>query len=286
MRIQICSDLHLDRNPRKEFNELLEPIAPVLALLGDIGDPESELFSLFLNWCCRNWSQILFVPGNHEFWRLQPASQKSISSVLSFFSSFEQSHSNFKFCWRQKLVSEDGVIILATPLWSRPVEGRIPDVSEEAWVDPDRTFSTKLMADLHDADLKWLNHECKLAKHTPVVILTHYPPSLLLMDPAFVRDPDQTLYASDLDTLLRPPIAAWACGHTHQTIQWFRAWETATGDSGQILITTNPYGFIQTNPAYRSDAVLKIDPSLTSDQDVEEYLSGRNCKTLQSLSQN
>jgi hypothetical protein len=286
MRIQFCSDLHLDFHPRREFPEILEPVAPVLALLGDIGDPESEIVDTFLDWCCRHWEQVLFVPGNHEFWCLKPGTNKTIESVLKNFRALEKKYINFKLCWRQKLYSEDGVTILATPLWSRPSEGLLPHESEKAWVDSDRSFDAETLHALHEADMAWLQQELRVAKHGTVVVLTHYPPSLMLIDSQNVGHPDETLYASDLDTLLRPPIVAWACGHTHSTIQWMRDWEEATGESGQILIITNPYGFVPQNPYYRKEAVLRIDPKAKQAPAEDEYLFGMSCKSLQSPSQN
>lgn len=279
MRIQFCSDLHLEINDRKEFPELLEPVAPVLALLGDIGDPESELFQSFLTWCCRHWSQVLLVPGNHEFWRMKPQTKKTIESVLQQFQGFEKQFPNLRICWRQKLQSEDGVILLATPLWSRPSEGVLPHEMEHAWVDRDRSFDAETLHKLHEADLKWLQQELKLAKHKTVVVLTHYAPTLMLVDSRMVHGADASLYASDLDTLLRPPIVAWVCGHIHQSVSWLKNWETATGETGEILITTNPYGYKGENYLYRKEAVLRIDP--TANQGEDEYLSGMSYKTLQ-----
>lgn len=281
MRIQFCSDLHLEINDPKEFPELLEPVAPVLALLGDIGDPESEIFVTFLDWCCRHWSQVLFIPGNHEFWRLKPETKKTIDSVIARFRILEGRYKNLKFCWRQKLYSEDGVILLATPLWSRPAEGVIPHEYEKAWIDRDRSFDADTLHKLHEADLKWLTRELKAASNETVVVLTHYAPSMMLIDSRFIGHPDETLYASDLDTLLRPPIVAWACGHVHQSVQWLKSWETATGESGEILITTNPCGYKHENPYYRREAVLRIDPLASTTRAADECLAGMSCKTLE-----
>jgi hypothetical protein len=239
-----------------------------------------------LDWCCRHWSQVLVLPGNHEFWRMKAGSQKTIESVLEGFRRLEGQYKNLKFCWRQTLHSEDGVIILATPLWSRPAEGSIPHPSEQAWIDPDRSFDTDTLRKLHEADLNWLRRELKIHATRTVVVLTHYAPSLMLIDRRVVRHPDQSLYASDLDTLLRAPIVAWASGHTHSSVQWLRDWEEATGDSGQVLIVTNPYGYDQENPYYRKEAVLRIDPEANQSLGAEECLAGMSCKILQSPSQN
>lgn len=261
MRIQFCSDLHLEMNKPVEYTELLTPVAPVLALLGDIGDPESDELRKFIEWCTRMWKQVLYIPGNHEFWRLKPGSKKTISSALTILRSFEKLFPNFLLMWRGKVYSEDGIIVLGTPLWSRPAEGVIPHEHERAWVDNDRTFDAQTLATLHQEDLNWLKQELTAARGTMVVILTHYAPSLLLINRNWINRPEATLYASDLDILIRPPVVAWACGHVHQSIQWLKGWESATGETGVVLLTTNPRGYVRDESGFRTDAVLRINPS-------------------------
>ena len=261
MRIQFCSDLHLEMNKPVEYTELLTPVAPVLALLGDIGDPESDELRKFIEWCTRMWKQVLYIPGNHEFWRLKPGSKKTISSALTILRSFEKLFPNFLLMWRGKVYSEDGIIVLGTPLWSRPAEGVIPHEHERAWVDNDRTFDAQTLSTLHQEDLNWLKQELTAARGTMVVILTHYAPSLLLINRNWINRPEATLYASDLDILIRPPVVAWACGHVHQSIQWLKGWESATGETGVVLLTTNPRGYARDDSVFRTDAVLRINPS-------------------------
>jgi hypothetical protein len=248
-------------NKPVEYTELLTPVAPVLALLGDIGDPESDELRKFIEWCTRMWKQVLYIPGNHEFWRLKPGSKKTISSALTILRSFEKLFPNFLLMWRGKVYSEDGIIVLGTPLWSRPAEGVIPHEHERAWVDNDRTFDAQTLATLHQEDLNWLKQELTAARGTMVVILTHYAPSLLLINRNWINRPEATLYASDLDILIRPPVVAWACGHVHQSIQWLKGWESATGETGVVLLTTNPRGYARDESGFRADAVLRINPS-------------------------
>jgi hypothetical protein len=248
-------------NKPVEYTELLTPVAPVLALLGDIGDPESDELRKFIEWCTRMWKQVLYIPGNHEFWRLKPGSKKTISSALTILRSFEKLFPNFLLMWRGKVYSEDGILVLGTPLWSRPAEGVIPHEHERAWVDNDRTFDAQTLATLHQEDLNWLKQELTAARGTMVVILTHYAPSLLLINRNWINRPEATLYASDLDILIRPPVVAWACGHVHQSIQWLKGWESATGETGVVLLTTNPRGYARDDSGFRTDAVLRINPS-------------------------
>lgn len=283
MRIQLCSDLHLwdGQIQREGFIELLEPVAPVLALLGDIGDPESKIFPEFIDWCCRHWNQVLFIPGNHEFWRLVPGTTKTIDGTLEMLHQYEKKYVNFKLCWQTKFVSEDGLLVLATPLWSRPAEGVTPNDGEQAWFDRDRTFDRMTLTSLHQKDLAWIAQQCKLAENHGIVCLTHYAPTLLLVDRDTIQNPEATLFASDVETVLRPPIIAWACGHTHQSILWTKKWDNASGIDGEILILTNPRGPKASNPYYRRDYVLKLDPSQFKRPEAGEYPFERIDKTLE-----
>jgi hypothetical protein len=282
MRIQYISDLHLEYNTQSiipgtslsEYDDLLVPTAPILALLGDIGDPDNPSLEHFLQWATARWSQVLYVPGNHEFWRLKPGSTKTIESAMKRLYDFEKKYKNLCIMWRTKLMSEDGVLILGCPLWSRPAEGVVPHESERAWIDRDNTFDRETLINLHKADLEWLKKEIRAAPmKQPIVVLTHYAPSLMLISRDYVGKPESTLYASDLDYLIRPPVVAWACGHVHQVVNWKKGWNTADGESGYVLILTNPRGYKKDKSGFRRDAVLRIDPSsYTSLPTAEELL--------------
>jgi predicted phosphodiesterase len=74
MRIQIASDLHLERFAEKfpDFRGVERTDADVLVLAGDICKG-TEIFDLFADWPC----PVIYVPGNHEFYN------SSIGEVLT-----------------------------------------------------------------------------------------------------------------------------------------------------------------------------------------------------------
>lgn len=67
MAIQILSDLHLEAPKAYDIFEI-EPKAPHLALLGDIGNAagHKDEFLGFLTRQLRQFRTVIFVPGNHE----------------------------------------------------------------------------------------------------------------------------------------------------------------------------------------------------------------------------
>ena len=85
MAIQILSDLHLEVGKAYDIFEI-EPKAPHLAVLGDIGTVvvHKEDFLGFLTRQLRQFQTVMFVPGNHE------AYHSSWSETLDILHAFER----------------------------------------------------------------------------------------------------------------------------------------------------------------------------------------------------
>ena len=66
---QIASDLHLEIiSESKTFSDLIEPVAPILLLCGDIGNPSTDRYVSFLEWCSDNFETVVAIACNHEFY--------------------------------------------------------------------------------------------------------------------------------------------------------------------------------------------------------------------------
>ena len=71
LQLQIASDLHLEYDMPDDFKDIINPIAPILILPGDIGNLyKMEDLRKFITWCCDNFVAVLYVPGNHEFYKV------------------------------------------------------------------------------------------------------------------------------------------------------------------------------------------------------------------------
>lgn len=66
LRLQYASNLNVFSRPFAENSKLLNPIAPNLALLGDIGRADCERTVDFLKWCSSTYETIYWVPGHTE----------------------------------------------------------------------------------------------------------------------------------------------------------------------------------------------------------------------------
>ena len=66
LRLQYASALHVYSRPLNESQKLLDPIAPNLALLGDIGRTDCKRTVDFLKWCSDTYETTYWVPGHTE----------------------------------------------------------------------------------------------------------------------------------------------------------------------------------------------------------------------------
>src|SRR5215831_17454804 len=76
MRVQVLSDLHFefDRDRGEAFALGVPVVGDVLVLAGDIiplRKPD-EVRRIF-GWFCGRFPQVVFVPGNHEYYKTRPA---------------------------------------------------------------------------------------------------------------------------------------------------------------------------------------------------------------------
>lgn len=67
MRLQYASDLHLEAANPPPFAALLTPIAPYLALCGDVGSlAQPQPLRAFLEHCAARFQRVFYVPGIHD----------------------------------------------------------------------------------------------------------------------------------------------------------------------------------------------------------------------------
>jgi len=65
-RIQYASNLYLTRHEKPLFPLFLQPTAPHLALVGNIGHPLNDYYSSFFTWAAARWKSIIYIPGEVE----------------------------------------------------------------------------------------------------------------------------------------------------------------------------------------------------------------------------
>ena len=261
--LQYVSDIHLEKAVLP-FSQILKPNAQDLALCGDIGDPYSPVYESFLRWCASQWTRIFVITGNHEYFLASPDANKTVEKIdLHIDTLCKQIGQNVIFLQKNVHFIDDYKIVIAgATLWTAP-DIRIWDRLTPGFIgDPGLRGeyismfkfdeNTNMMRPYHPIDITSLHLEHKyfiskllgpygsiIPAGFRVIVLTHHLPSFTLNDMEFGLHPLRSCYASSQDTLIKEPVVAWLCGHSHTPI-------TARFDSG-TLVSLNPLGYTTEN---------------------------------------
>lgn len=240
--IRVASDLHLEFF-RNDVAELASHFLPkdnrdhqaVLVLAGDISARPGQLLD-FLAICDERFAAVLYVPGNHEYYR------HDINEWDRAANSWEAGLKRTRIAAGGVGTAELlGVHFVACTLWGDGGN----DKKEHAIVGAGladfkvirrggRTFTVADMQSLNQQHRSGLVVALRQAK-SPAVVVTHHLPSHSLCHPRF-----GTLlnggFASACDGLMRGDLAPalWIHGHTHDSM-----------DSmvGRTRVVCNPAGY-------------------------------------------
>jgi len=227
----------LDQIP---INNIIEPQAPILALLGDVGLAFSDHLRYFLHQQADRFEHVLYLAGNHEFYNHGRKTDSengegpyyyTVSEQLAWLRQVCQEKPNLYFM-EQTTVHIGHVRILGTTLWSH-----VPDhTSHQAeqylndyhlsYVDDTmngiRKIQTRDTNQWHRESVAWLEGEIDRAQqqqdsYQPVVVLTHHTPSMEgTSNPKYDGNQLSHCFSTNLTRLvLQPAVRVWACGHTH-----------------------------------------------------------------------
>lgn len=255
LRIQYASDLHLEFAENGPFQPILKPGAPYLALAGDIGWPHKSTYRDFLHYCSRNWQDVFVVAGNHELynkrlfkqWKhMPPTSIATAEERLALCAATCAEFPNVHFLNRRR-IDRGGVAFLGCTLWTDLTN---KDAADAALAMNDfRLIATSerqpltpaIKSEWHFRDRAWLAREIGFCEEEgrPAVVITHHLPSFDLIAERHRGSPLNAAFASDCSALIRPPVRAWLCGHTHTGVH--RTWPHR--DGSVTLGAVNPRGY-------------------------------------------
>lgn len=274
--LQYVSDLHLD-NESPPFSMLIQPASPNLALCGDVGKPYSQIYRDFLKWCSERWAKVFIITGNHEYFLDKPDNNKTVEKIDAYIESLCKSIGPNLFFLQKGVFLEDKykIAIIGATLWSAPnirhwdklVDGHIGDPGSKgeynAIFKPDE--NTGRLRPLHPVDITSLHMDHRFfiskelgtyAEFVPkdyrVIVLTHHLPTYSLISASFTDYHLHSCYASDQESLLKEPVVAWICGHSHEP-------KTLRFDFSGTLVTMNPLGYKnQSKEKYSRTATIVV----------------------------
>lgn len=200
------------------------PTAEVCVLAGDIGDPTEPRFSVFLKACAAKYTLVLFVPGNHEFWTMADAPMRTLveSCGVTYLNNNAVTYRGVRFLgttmWT--LLPTDRETDILTATWGINDFKHIDGLDVETWRARHNRARDFLVEELTDApssnDSSGSDGEVD-GESTCTIVVTHHAPSSKCLAPAYIGDPLNMFYASNLESWMTSSDApaVWICGHTH-----------------------------------------------------------------------
>jgi DNA repair exonuclease SbcCD nuclease subunit len=221
MRIQICSDLHLEFLQNRFPGERLikpAPHADVLVLAGDISH-SADAIALFGNWPV----PVIYICGNHEFYHCELEStyaaigQKAYGTSIRFLNNSQ--------------VDIDGVRFLGSTLWTDYRLERNRSQRTLMWNAELRIrdhqlircqsgeFSARRALAEHEESRTWLASQLATPHGGKTVVVTHHACHPLSIHRRYYGDPTNAAFGSNLSDLL-PPTDLWIHGHVHDSFDY------------------------------------------------------------------
>jgi predicted phosphohydrolase len=233
MKIQVCSDLHLDINIKNESDEKLpkifeyfvkpNPDCDCLALVGDIAEEHSPIYYKFLIWVSHQFKKVFIITGNHEYY-----SCDSITNVHERIKKFCNG-TNLCFLNNEKSLFSIGNVtyhILGSTLWSNISKESemecVMGLNDFKYISP--KMSTNDYNGMHKVSVDGLTFEIREFEKldqtkNKLIVLTHHAP--LIKGVSHPRYESQKVrgmnecFSTDLSAIVRKPVSAWVFGHTH-----------------------------------------------------------------------
>jgi predicted phosphohydrolase len=251
MLLQIASDLHIEYKNDEVPDPFLyiKPTADILVLAGDIGSfYKIEQLITFLTLLCSKFKSVLYIPGNHEYYRIDGYEEKNLDVLLDDFVLATKNLENFYIMNRKSLQIED-ICIVGCTLWSQPII-ELPKYMVRIKYMDTRLYSTK-----HKEDLIFIKKAityCK-EKQLKLVVITHHAPTFdVTRSFSYKKKSFSSLYASNLNYLLtKEKVHTWICGHVHVNFDYITS-------EGTHLVG-NQYGKPKDNiKDYNREKVIQI----------------------------
>ena len=255
VRFQYMSDLHLELFPGFRLGRAS---APHLILAGDVGRPGDAEYSAFVAHVAGLFETVLVVLGNHEgygfaSWDEARAAARAVCAAHPNVVLLDRSSHDVR------CASGGAVRVVGATLWSHVPDSSARDVGCFL-ADYRRIGDLRGVADtnaLHARDLAFLRAAVAEAEAEadgtplPLVVVTHHAPSLRgTSHPRNADGPLTPAFATPLDAMLRPPVAAWVHGHTHFSHEQQRV------EATQLL--SNQRGYGGEGVRFREDATFAV----------------------------
>jgi predicted phosphodiesterase len=232
MKIQYISDIHLEH--RKDY--FIKPMAPNLALCGDIGYPLKENYHYFIDRCSKDFKNVFVIFGNHEYYTnsIKRITMDEVVESINFpqnvyFLDNKCVYINIlnnNVVIEKPLGTSDYIKIIGSTLWSNvnPDIHKYINDYKKIWVDKDRKFNYKDTIALYNQSVEYILSELSNDLEIKTILLTHHGSHSICNGKYQNKVNKQGIdlssaYTSNIDKLYTfKNLLVCISGHTHSSI--------------------------------------------------------------------
>lgn len=237
MKVQYCSDLHLEFPANKKYLKAnpIKPGGEILLLAGDIIPfTEMEKENDFFNFLSDSFEHTYWIPGNHEYYR------SDISERTGAF--HETIRSNVSLL-NNTAIEHKGVRFLFSTLWSK-INPAFEFVILRSMADfrliknNGKKITVEDYDQLHHDSRAFLAKELANVTDQTTIVVTHHLPTFFNYPEKYRYSELNTAFATELFDLIGPSsVDYWIFGHSHEVVPDFRI--------GKTTLTTNQLGYVE-----------------------------------------
>ncbi len=257
MKIQYCSDLHLEFDANANFikNNPIKPVGDIIILAGDITYLNfyynRQIEKDFISYLSDNFQFVYLLFGNHEFY--DGADMGILDKPV-----FEKLRDNVALINNKVVVHNDVKIIFST-LWSKISEQNsnviLHSMNDFRLISyHNKRLSIDDFNKMHKKSIEFIGEELKNSdKNQKTVIATHHVPSKNCNSPDFANSPINEAFVVDLNQFIQKyKIDYWIYGHTHRNIPKIVLKNTK--------LVSNQLGYVSYNESkgYDNDCIIEI----------------------------
>ena len=214
MKLRYFSDLHLEFIPSNKMEKFLKRIYPnideILILSGDIGNPYSQNYDIFMTFVSNNFKKVFIITGNHEYYN----KDKNMEEINIYLTEYFTKFTNISFL-NNSYEYYNNYCFIGTTLWSKITDLKY-DINDVYNI---LDFNYEKYNDLHEKCVEFLNNCLEINNNC--IIITHHVPSYSLINEKYKTaemSPYNQWFCCDLDNLIqenKDKIKCWFYGHTH-----------------------------------------------------------------------
>ncbi len=234
MKIQICSDLHLEFSKNRDWlkEHPLIPKGDILIIAGDTYYLDREYAELdFIKKAAKDFQSVYLIPGNHEYY-----GGFDISTALT--PTYKEIYENV-YMVNNQVIELDQIQLIFSTMWSKietnPLEVKqmMPDFYKIKFKE--EKFNINHFNDIHEVAMEFLSNAVK--SKTKKVVITHHLPSNECTAEEFNGSVlNEAFCVEKTNFILDHDINFWIYGHSHRNLQDFKI--------GNTQMITNQFGYV------------------------------------------